>query len=1462
MAGTIRLVTSQGLPLEVEVEGVTDSEFPYNIAPDGVQLLELTSSSQVQVGYAMATADESGFSPSGVAIFQFRRENALISEAGVPAVSSTTRARLFVDNRLTRTGLALASPGNPNTEMTILVLDVLGNILDQTTRLISEGGHQAMFADELFPQLPEDFTGSMEYSSEAPLFPISLKLTINQRGDPLLTTLPIADLTRDLQRGPLVFPQFGLGGGFLTRLLFINPDISQGSTGQIRFFRSGTGGELAVQLEGRFDTEFEVALPAGGAVEFRPDETAKVVDFEIDIANPAFFEIVVAEGDSVQLRPRFVGMDGNLVDGIDAGFSSLDPQVASVTAAGVVQAVEKGFSTLSISLGNQQFQGMITVVELTRGVEIGPTLGIVQDLAGSIYLSSPENHTILRLESVEGIPVRYSGTARVAGQLDGARLDALFNQPTFLALDQRNGDLYVSDSGNHSIRRIRAVGLVETVAGSGHAGSLDGPASQASFRNPQGLVLDGQGRLWVADGGNHTIRRIELSTGEVQTIAGMPGQPGDGDGTGDEARFANPSGLALDTRSGSPAQGGFSAVLVADTGNGLIRSVLEDGNVSTLSRKSLGFPLSRKSLLSGPPLSFEEPRDVAVDSKGTLFVAELGAGLTRIVLSDGGGSQIALQGLAPNGIFLPQNGRLLLSGDRAFAAQVSFGAPGISSVTPDVAAAPGGEEITIRGQNFSPDSLVVIGQQVVEDIRVDDTGTIVFRSPPLSLPGLQNLTIVCRGGSGQSAFVVSPVPIEELSPGEVSSVAGGAVFVGDGGPALATPLDAPTDLAFDPAGNLFIADSRHNRIRRLEVASGTISTIVGNGDGGFAGDGGLAAAASIYRPSAVAFDAVGNLFVADTFNGRVRRVAAASGVLTTVAGKDCNPLADPCAQVDFSLTTDALRRSTVACRNCDPNGDGGPATATPLRPQDVAIDPSGNLFIADSPLVRRVDLATGVITTVAGRVGGSEVPLGDGGPATEASIIPSGITFDSSGILYIADSANDRIRQVDLETGIITTIAGSGCSDCELGDGGPALEAVLLDPVDIGFDQRGRLYILERTNPGRIRRVDFQTGIIVSLSSEVDNLPLRFPEGFVVGPGGNLFVADTGNDLIRHVDPAQGTLSTVAGITPSTNLGIGDGGIAGAASILAARGLVLDATGNLYFTDLGHNRVRRVERTTGLVTTVVGGGPGLPDGESGSALQASLLSPGRIAFDSHGFLYIADSGNDRLLKADLSAGRVTTVTTGRLNFPLSLTLDSSDNLYIGDLGNPPPPVPGLPPIPDPFPGRIVRVDASSGERVIAVAQAANPRDMTFDSEGNLYYTVTSGANLPILSPNNQVRRLDAETGGITIVAGTRQPGNVVFAGDGGLATETPLFVSALALDSHGDLWIATLLHDRVRMIDMSTGIITTAVGNGFTGFQGDGGPGLDASLHSPQGLLFDQNGNLFIAELSRVRVFRAGLSLH
>jgi trimeric autotransporter adhesin len=336
--------------------------------------------------------------------------------------------------------------------------------------------------------------------------------------------------------------------------------------------------------------------------------------------------------------------------------------------------------------------------------------------------------------------------------------------------------------------------------------------------------------------------------------------------------------------------------------------------------------------------------------------------------------------------------------------------------------------------------------------------------------------------------------------GVISTVAGSQTegYNGDGVLATSAGMKYPRGVTVDASGNIYIADDGNHRIRMVTKSTGIISTVAGTGSYGYSGDGGLAITAGLYYPKGVAIDASGNIYIADSFNNRIRLVTKSTGIISTVAGSGLEGY----------------------------SGDGGLATSAGLSyPNGVAIDVSGNIYIADSfnNRILMVTKSTGIISTVAGV--GSKCCSGYGVLAISNRLkLPNGVTVDASGNIYIADTYNNRIRLVTKSTCIITTVAGTGSYGYS-GDGGLATSAELFNPKGVAIDASGNIYIADTDNH-RIRMVTKSTGVISTVAGTglegyrgdgvlATSVALYYPSGVTLDASGNIYIADSFNNRIR-----------------------------------------------------------------------------------------------------------------------------------------------------------------------------------------------------------------------------------------------------------------------------------------------------------------------------------------------------------
>jgi len=648
----------------------------------------------------------------------------------------------------------------------------------------------------------------------------------------------------------------------------------------------------------------------------------------------------------------------------------------------------------------------------------------------------------------------------------------------------------------------------------------------------------------------------------------------------------------------------------------------------------------------------------------------------------------------------------------------------------------------------------------------------------------------------------------------IETVAGSSL-IGDQGPATAAQITNIQGLALDRLGNLYLSDTDNHRVRRVSP-SGVITTIAGTGTPGFSGDGGPATAARLDLPYGLAVDYNLNLYIADAGSLRVRRVAP-DGVITTIAG-------------------DGRKVSSA---------DGIPASQASLMcPRNIAVDAAGALYISEfeGHRVRKVT-ADGRITTVAGA--GQAGYRGDGGAATVALLsYPAGLAIDRSGMLYIADSGNNRIRKVFPGGAIVTALGG-------------ASSTALASPVAVAIDFAGAIYVGDSAFTVRAYTVDGKwldcvgNGVagFTGDGGPAAKAGLTAARDLLAGPNGGLYIAD--GVRVRFVD-LSGVIHTIAG--DGYVRSVGDGLPATIASLFQPSAAALDSTGNLFIADTGTQRVRQVP-PNGTIATLAGNGIAAAGGEGAAASASSLNFPVGVVVDLSGNVLIADTYNHRVRQVTADHRIRTIAGTGAsglgpdglpplstpLRGPRAICTDRAANLYIVDTSN----------------HRVLRVPPGGNVQTVAgngspgnsgdggparLAQLNQPFGCALDSSGNLYIADTF---------NHHVRRV-SPSGAISTVAGSRQG----MGGDEGPATAASLNLPiGVAVDDLGDIYISDSGNHRIRQVTPD-GVIHTIAGLGTPGFDGDGGPADTALLNSPGGLALDGSGALYIADAGNNRVRR------
>jgi len=696
-------------------------------------------------------------------------------------------------------------------------------------------------------------------------------------------------------------------------------------------------------------------------------------------------------------------------------------------------------------------------------------------------------------------------------------IDADLYYPVAVSVDSSN-NYYIADQGNR-VFKVSSTGELTLVAGTGVAGysgdGVTGGATQATLNQPNSAVADAAGNVYISDTVNCVVRKVD-TTNTITTIAGEgPNSCGYNGETSTDGKPATahmlyyPEQLALDSTGAN--------LYFADYYNCRVRKlVLATDAISTVagtgSSPTCGYT-------SGSPIKaiaaeLDYPDGVAIDSAGNLYIADTGNYLVRkVTASTGNITNIA--GTAPtsaNGGYTvcSYNPPTDVCGDGAAATLAALG------TTYFLAVNSGGTTVTISDYYN-------------------------FRIRQFAVGGKIN-TVVGSGGGG---------------------------FCGDGGPALSACLYYEQGVAVDSSGDIFIADYDNVRVRAVNtqatavtldgvsIPAGDIQTVGGNGSTTLPNvvTDVPALGVVLYNPAGVMEDPSGDIFVSDTYNHNVREDVA--GTVNIIAGTGIPGY----------------------------SGDGGPATSAQLDyPYGVARDSSGNIYIADQEncLIRKVD-TSGNITTFAGLVTSSTTTTcgysGDGGPATSAELFyPTGVFVDSANHVWIADTYNHKIREV--VGGTINTVAGDGTAGYA-GDGGPAASAELYYPYDMRVDAAGNVFIADTYNC-RIREVNAATKVINTIAGngacqfsgdgQALETSLSYPSTLSLDANDNVFIVDTNNNRVRWLDPA-GAITTFAGSTAGFS---GDGGVATSALLYYPDAVYEDGSGNVLVADYYNYRVRKI----------------------------------------------------------------------------------------------------------------------------------------------------------------------------------------------------------------------------------------------------------------------------------------------
>ena len=1066
--------------------------------------------------------------------------------------------------------------------------------------------------------------------------------------------------------------------------------------------------------------------------------------------------------------------------------------------------------------------------------------------------------------------------ATVAGGVVGAGL----NFPNGVAVDAQ-GVLFIADTFNNRILRYDpAAGTATVYAGTGEPGfnSDNIAATDAKLNLPFDVAVDGNGNLFICDFANHRVRIVDSSTGFIDTFAGggtlVPPDVGDGDLAVD-CVLSFPMGISL-----GPAGNAY----IADAGHHRVRVV---------SRQSTSFTVGVVTVV---PFTVEtvagdgtfvpggsngdgrlavlarvgRPNSVAVDSLGRIYVSEPEENRVRVVNSTLTDITVAGVTMGPGEI-----GTLIGNGLQGFGGD--GGAPNFAQLdNPSGVAVDGDDNVYVvdvgnsrlRVVNVTPQTLT-LGQAVISP---DTIGTVSGEGSVIGAgdagPALQaNLAfptritvdldgnfLISEGGGNRIRAINTGMTTRNWGPVLVGPWAINSLTISleeQGG-----GFTFPARVVVDTDGNFFFTDltdpgfggARGNRVYRVDGETGEVGVVAGTGGSGFTGDGGPPEDASFSFPLDLALDGAGNLYIADTFNHRVRvinnqesplfvgNVVVSPGEVQTVAGAGVPGYA----------------------------GDGAPPTFALMRsPASVDLDADGNIYISewDNHVIRVVnaqpdplDVAgtvvdPGTIRTIVGD--GVSGFSGDGGPAAAARLnTPLGLTLDSSGNIFVADTGNFRVRAINVGSSIVSllgvsvppaairTVAGAGFPG-SFGDGGSALSARISEVRDVAVDPMGNLLLADSLNH-RIRFVNGGTSPVTLGGVPVNpgfidtvvgsgqpgfngdglstlTTALNEPTGFALDDMGNIVLADSSNGIVRLVNLSGGDLRLGPNlIEPLTVRSIaGDPGGLGNRLVVAPAGLVQDITGNIIFSDTNDgnshsHRVFRLDPVTRAMTVLGGSGSPGYDGDGDAVSGASFHAPTSVALDGAGNLYIADQENHSIRVVNL--GPAPTTIAGVAN------IEPGNIETVAGVGQPGMAVNG--------------VDART-------TTLHSPTGVAVGPSGTIYVSDTR---------NHQIRVIDT-AGTIDLLAGNP-------AGGPGLAAGEFWRPAGIFLHTNGNLLVADSLNHRVQMVNVATGATSIVVGNPFGagGFNGDGLLPRSILLNTPLGVAADSAGNIFVVDTNNHRL--------
>ena len=1044
--------------------------------------------------------------------------------------------------------------------------------------------------------------------------------------------------------------------------------------------------------------------------------------------------------------------------------------------------------------------------------ELGALWG---DGDGNLYVADAGNHVIRKIVIATGEVTTLAGTFGVTGSADDFGADAGFYEPWGVWGDNL-GNLYIGEDTNATIRKIViATGEVTTVAGDADTGgTADGFGVAARLDRPRGLWGDNMGHLYFSEVGNDAIRKVDLATGEVTTLAGLKGTSGFADGIGTAARFNFPNAIfghggylyIVDDRNHVIRRMDISTLEVESfvgwaenndlkDGTGALTPVSDETPLNSNYTVARGFIYDRfdpespdlisvgVTVTGTPTLSSIAPNDgdqgesVAVTLTGSDFVTDgtsVSVSGTGVAVSNISVSSLTSltasftidSGAADGARNVTVTTAAGTSGAVTFTVIEVVPAPVVSDLDPDTGTQGSMVEVTITGENFSGTAVNVSGTGVTVPAFSVDSPTQITAFLVLSgTAGNRNLTVTTSNGTSNNAtFEIEASPVVTAATLEVDTILSSAAEEGvNDSPGSVARFSEPNRI-WGVGGFLYVTDEDNHIIRRIDKTTGETTTFAGT-KGIIGTTDGTGTAAKFSHPEGIWGDGLGNLYIVDSNNHTIRKIVIATKVVTTFAGMaGVTGSADDTGTAasfsnpegifgdsDYLYIADSsnhtIRKIEIATQEVTTLAGGGGAnlggfaddTGAAARfsyPQDLWSDGT-YLYVADknNNRIRQIEISTGDVTTLAGD-GAFGFLDANGTSARFAS--PEGL-FGVGNTLYVGDSEGNRIRKIDLTTDDVTTLAGSGVAGTLDGVG---TSAELDDPSGLWSD--GTYVYSPDEDSHRIRKVEISTGTVTTLAGGVS---FDFPQA-ISGDDTSLYVSDTNHHVIKKVSLNPGATTILAGKTGTSGH---DNGTGSNARFTYPEGTWSNGT-YLYVADTGAHTIRRVTIATGAVTTLAGEA-GEPGYEDLNGTSAEFEDPHDVWGDQF-YIYVADKSNHVIRRIEISTGDVDTFagsgtagftnnadpTLAEFSLPLSVW-GNKEYLFVSEGSN----------------HAIRKINFATGEvSTLAGSGVSGSNDATgVAATFNFPHGITGdGTYLYVAERDNHtIRRVEIATGEVTTLAG-------------------------------------------------------------------------------------------------------------